>query len=134
MKNTFTIRFSPEAIEAMADDMLARTPGANLNDLRQTVSFLSQHLEFIGVKATLDIQMGPWLSLAKMAKAWGWNGPDTPAAAATLRVLTAPDARGLARALRRAISMVPFVPNEMKEGLDGLWAICDGGEIQIEYA
>src|SRR5665811_1012715 len=111
MKNTFIIRFSPEAIVAMADDMLARTLGANRNDLLQMISFLSQHLKFIGVKATLDIQMGAWLSLAKMARACGWKGADTAAAAAALRVLTASDARGLADALRRALTIVPFVPN-----------------------
>jgi hypothetical protein len=133
MKNTFTIRFSPEAIVAMADDMFAQTPGANQNDLLQMIFFLSQPLRFIGVRATLDIQMGPWLSLAKMAKAWGWNGPDTPAAAGALRRLTAQEARRLADALRRAVTIVPFVPNEVKVGLDGLWAICDSGEVQIEH-
>jgi len=132
--NTLTLRFSPEAIVAMADDMLARTAGASRNDLLQTIYFLSQHLKFIGINATLNIQMGHWLSLAKMANAWGWNGAPTAAAAAALTSLTASDARGLADALRLALTHVPFVPNEVKVGLEGLWAICDCGEVQIEHA
>jgi hypothetical protein len=134
MKNTFSILFSPEAIAAMAANCLAPYPEATPNDLLHGVCFLSQPLKLTGAEATLDTQMGPWISLVKVARQWGWDGPNTPAAAAALRHLTPSDARGLAASVRRACSAAQCVPKEVAIALNGFLAICDGGEIQIEHA
>lgn len=133
MKHTFTLTFSREAIVAMAENMPAfSTVEATPNDLIDLMCGLGQPLRLTGANAVLETQMGPWLWLCRIANEWGSSCPKSPAAAADLTRLTASEARGFAAALRDALSMVPVVPTEIWESVAGIFAVCDGGEVQIE--
>jgi hypothetical protein len=132
MNNSYSLLLSPKAIASMAAKM-ARSPlAANLSERCQGISFLSQPLKLTGAHATLSTQVGPWILLYHLARVSGWEQSNSPDIRGGVWRISGEDTHRLAEALRRAFSVAPVVSAKVKDGLDGLLAVCDGGEIQIE--